>query len=171
MARVGSANRPSLHWKPGRWTSGRALAAEVLAAIATVLALYSAWHSIGHERRIIAADRAGDTALTATARRQAPVNSFKMSGDVFDFFAHYLAKGDRVYFQVMPSGYTSELDLPGAVEALGRFYFLPAVQTDNLSDATVVVSYYADPSLLHTKYITQVRACLQTLFVSRIRPP
>lgn len=100
-----------------------------------------------------------------------PVTTFNMSGDIFDFFNRYLVKGDRVYFQVMPSGYTSELNLPEAVAALGRFYLLPAVQTQSLKDATVVVSYYADPGLLHVKFLTQVRAGLQTLFVSRIKAP
>ena len=142
-----------------------------LAAAATIVALASAWHSIGHVRRVMAAERRDDAALSPAARRQMPVTTFTMSGDVFDFFDRYLVKGDRVYFQVMPSGFTSELDLPEAVAVLGRFYFLPAVQTENLADATVVVSYFADPALLHVKFVTQVRAGLQTLFVSRIKAP
>jgi hypothetical protein len=149
----------------------RSRLSDAIAVVATVLALYSAWHSIGHMRRLMGIERRDDAALSAAARRQMPVTTFTMSGDVFDFFAHYLTKGDRVYFQVMPSGFTSEQDLPQAVAALGRFYFLPAVQTENLKDATVVVSYYADPSLLHVKFVTQVRAGLQTLFVSRIKAP
>jgi hypothetical protein len=71
----------------------------------------------------------------------------------------------------MPSGYGPNFDLPGIVEALGRFYFLPAVQTASLRDATVVVSYFADPSLLHVTFLTQVRAGLQPLWVSRISAP
>jgi hypothetical protein len=141
------------------------------AAAATIIALASAWHSIGHVRRVMGAERQDDAALSTAARRQMPVTTFTMSGDIFDFFDSYLVKGDRVYFQVMPSGFTSELDLPQAVAVLGRFYFLPAVQTENLDDATVVVSYFADPSLLHVKFLTQVRAGLQTLFVSRIKAP
>jgi len=45
------------------------------------------------------------------------------------------------------------------------------VQTSDLKDATVVVSYFEDPALLHRKFITQVRAGLQPLWVSRIRLP
>jgi hypothetical protein len=144
---------------------------QALALLATLIALYSAWHSIGKMRRILGAERGADAALTPTAQRQAPVTSFQMSGDIFDFYAHLLAKGDRVYFQVMPSGYGSGFDLPHAVAALGRFYLLPAVQTDDPKKATVVVSYFADPGQLHLKYLTQVRAGLQELFVSRVRAP
>ena len=57
------------------------------------------------------------------------------------------------------------------MQPLGRFYLLPAVQTTDLTDATVVVSYFEDPALLHMKFITQVQAGLQPLWVSRIRAP
>ena len=139
--------------------------AAALAALATAVALYSAWHSIGHVHRSLSVEAAASAQLTGAQRRQAPVASYGISGDIFDFFARYLFKGDRVYFQVMPSGYSSDLTLPEAVEALGRFYFLPAVETTDLKDATVIVSFYADPGLLHRKFVLQIRAGLQTLFV------
>jgi hypothetical protein len=163
---------PSLYPQrmPVRATARRRTA-NVLAAVATVIALYSAWHSIGHMHRLLTVEGQAAAQLTDVQRRQAPVTSFAMSGDIFDFFARYLLPGDRVYFQVMPSGYGTGFDLPQAVEALGRFYFLPAVQATKLKDATVVVSYFADPGLLHRKFVLQVRAGLQTLFVSRISAP
>jgi hypothetical protein len=99
------------------------------------------------------------------------VTAVGLNGGIFDFYAERLARGDRVYFQVSPGGFSSNYDLPTIVEALGRFYFLPAVQTDDLSKATVVVSYFADPAQLHVKFITQVRAGLQPLWVSRIKAP
>ena len=119
---------------------------------------------LGQERRTYAQ-------LSPTERRQAPVSQLKMDGGIFDFFASFLASGDRVYFQVEPSGFSSNLDLPTAISDLGNFYFLPAMQTTKLSDATVVVSYFEDPSLLHVKFITQVRAGLQPIWVSRIKAP
>ena len=121
--------------------------------------------------RVLGAERKADAALTPTERRQAPVSQLQMNGGIFDFFAAYLAPGDRVYFQVEPSGFSSNLDLPTAISDLGNFYFLPAMQTTSLADATVVVSYFEDPSLLHMKFITQVRAGLQPIWVSRIRSP
>jgi hypothetical protein len=122
-------------------------------------------------RRILDAERATYGGMTAIDRRRLPVTSTNLDGQIFDFFAAYLAKGDRVYFQVMPSGYSPSFDLPSIVAALGRWYFLPATQTTDLKKATVVVSYFEDPALLHVKFITQVRAGLQPLWVSRIRTP
>ena len=122
-------------------------------------------------RHLLLREGASYGALTPDNRRHAPVSAAGLDGGIFDFFAQYLSKGDRVYFQVMPSGFSSDYDLPTIVQALGRFYFLPAVQTADLNDATVVVSYFEDPALLHRKFITQVRAGLQPLWVSRIRPP
>jgi hypothetical protein len=143
----------------------------VLAAVATALALLSAWHSIGHMRRILGAERSSYSAMAAAQRRRLPVANATLDGQIFDFFAAYLAKGDRVYFQVMPSGYSPSFDLPSIVAALGRWYLLPAMQTTDLKNATVVVSYFEDPAKLHVKFLTQVRAGLQPLWVSRIKAP
>lgn len=143
----------------------------VLAAVATAAALWSAWHPFNHMRRLLEREQAAYAALTPAERRQQPVSAVGLNGQVFDFYADRLVRGDRVYFQVSPGGFSSNYDLPTIVEALGRFYFLPAVQTDDLSKATVVVSYFADPAQLHVKFITQVRAGLQPLWVSRIKAP
>ena len=143
----------------------------VLAAVATALALLSAWHSIGHMRRILGAERSSYSTMTAADRRRLPVTNATLDGQIFDFFAAYLTKGDRVYFQVMPSGFSPAFDLPSIVAALGRWYLLPAMQTTDLKNATVVVSYFEDPARLHIPFITQVRAGLQPLWVSRIKSP
>lgn len=156
-----------------RWRSSRFSSSlpGILAGVATVLALLTAWHSIGHMRHLLGRERASYAALTPDQRRREPITAAGLDGQIFDFFNHYLSKGDRVYFQVMPSGFSSDYDLPTIVQALGRFYFLPAVQTSDLKHATVVVSYFEDPALLHQTFITQVRAGLQPLWVSRIRSP
>src|SRR5262249_13177019 len=123
---------------PVSWAGSRSRQLSgLLAAIATGIALFSAWHSVGHVRHRLQDDRATWAALDAAARRRAPVTRAALDGQIFDFFAAYLARGDRVYFQVMPGAYSASFDLPGIIEALGRFYFLPAVQTTNLADATV----------------------------------
>jgi hypothetical protein len=122
-------------------------------------------------RHLLGRERASYAALTPDERRREPATAAGLDGGIFDFFDRYLTKGDRVYFQVMPSGFSSDYDLPTIVQALGRFYFLPAVQTADLKDATVVVSYFEDPALLHQKFATQVRAGLQPLWVSRVRSP
>lgn len=122
-------------------------------------------------RHLLDAERQTYAQLSPVQRRQAPVSQLKMDGGIFDFFASFLSPGDRVYFQVMPSGFSSNLDLPTAILDLGNFYFLPAMQTTNLADATVVVSYFEDPALLHLKFITQVEAGRQPIWVSRIKAP
>ena len=149
----------------------RSLAPVALAAAATALALGSAWHSGRHVWRQLDARRSTYAPLTPTERRHAPLEAIGLPGPVFDFFATYLAPGDRVYYQVLPSGLGPDLDLPSAVAAAGRFYLLPAVQAKSLADATVVVSYFEDPSLLHLRFVTQVQAGEQPLYVSRIRAP
>jgi hypothetical protein len=143
----------------------------LLAAAATVLALYSAWHPMFHMRRLLQREVDEWRGLSSTSRRQEPVANLGIDGQIFDFYSAFLLKGDRVYFQVEPSGFSSDYDLPTLISSIGRFYLLPAVQTTNLNDATVVVSWFEDPAQLHVKFITQVRAGLQPLWVSRIKVP
>jgi hypothetical protein len=142
-----------------------------VAAAATALALASAWHSGRHMWHRLQEDRKTYAALTPAQRRQAPLTAIPLPADVFDFYADRLSRGDRVYYQVQQSGFSHEFDLPTIVAAAGRFYLLPSVQTSDLAKATVVVSFKADPSLLHVKFVTQQQAGLQPFFVSRISAP
>jgi hypothetical protein len=142
----------------------------VVAAV-TALALYSAWHSGGHVWRRLAADHRTYAAYSDLQRRREPLDRLPLPGDVFDFYRSHLRRGDRVYFNVMPSGFGPYFDLPGIVAAAGRFYFLPAVQAPDLRRATVVVSYFADPASLKIHFPTQVQAGQQPFYVSRIRTP
>ena len=141
------------------------------AAAATAVALLSAWHSGRHVWRVLARERAQYAAYSANDRRHAAVSLAGLPPEVFDFYASYLSKGDRVYFQVSPSGFSHVEDLPSLVAAVGRYYLLPAVQVTDPARATVVVSYMADPGLLPLHYVTQQRAGLQPIFVSRTRAP
>jgi hypothetical protein len=149
----------------------RSSPAQVIAAALTVLALLSAWHSGGHVWRLLESDYRTYSAYTPTQRQHAALDAIPVNSDYFDYYATYVQRGDRIYFQVPPGGLGEFFDLPSAVAAAGRFYLLPAVQADSLSDATVVVSYEDDPALLHLSYVTQQRAGLQLVFVSRIAGP
>jgi hypothetical protein len=139
-----------------------------MAAALTVLALASAWHSGRHVWRLLASEYRTYSAYTPTQRRHAALDAIPVDSD---YYATYVHRGDRIYFQVPPGGLGEFFDLPSAVAAAGRLYLLPAVQADSLEDATVVVSYDADPALLHLSYVTQERAGLQLVFVSRIAGP
>ena len=143
----------------------------LVVGVATVLALVSAWHSGPRRWDRLGAQRVQYAAYTAVERRHAPITSVGLPPDVFDFYASFLDRGDRVYYQVLPSGYSTFMDLPTIVERLGEYYLLPSVQVTDIADATVVVSYMTDPGLLHVHFVTQKRAGLQLYFVSRIRAP
>ena len=140
----------------------------VVGAFAVVVALLSAAHSGGYVWRRLGEDRARYAAMTEAQRRHALVEQLGAPGDPFDFFAANVGRGDRVYYQVRPSGLGHFLDLPETVEAVGRYYLLPAVSAPDLQDATVVVTWEADPATLHLRFAEQHQAGVQRLFVSRI---
>jgi hypothetical protein len=142
----------------------------VVIATATVLALVSAWHLGPHMWNRLHHDYVAYRPYTDVERRHAPLGGLELDGYVFDWYAEYLARGDRVYFQVQQSG-LGTLDLPSAVRLAGEFYLLPAIVVDDLRKATVVVSWLADPGLLHVRFSTQERLGLQLMFVSRVRAP
>ena len=121
----------------------------VLAALATVVALASALNTGPHMWRLL--DREGRTyaAYTDTERRHATVEGLGMPPDIFDFYRQYVTKGDRIYYQVRESGFSSYYDLPTAIRLVGHYYLLPAVEAPSLRDATVVVTFFDDPKLLH----------------------
>ena len=62
--------------------------------------------------------------------------------------------GDRIYYQV-PRTPFGTLDLHDTVASLGRYTLLPAVEVTDLDDATVVLSYEADPATLHIPFLAQ----------------
>jgi len=148
-------------------------ASAALAAACSLLALASAWRHGPHVWRLLESEQATYAALSPAQRRQEPVTELGIptGGAIFDFYAGRVVPGDRIYFQVQPGGFSSNLTLPEAIASLGRFYLLPGVETTNLADATVVVSWFANPALLHVKFLTQAQAGAQPIFVSRIRLP
>jgi len=143
----------------------------VVVSAVTVLALVSAWHTGPHRWHRLDQDYTKYHSYTDLERRQAFFSVLEEDPGVFAFFKQYVGRGDRIYYQVQPSGFSSFLDVPTAVETAGRYYLLPAVQVTDLREATVVVSWLADPGLLHVRFSTQERLGLQLMFVSRIRGP
>jgi hypothetical protein len=139
--------------------------ARVAVGAATVVSLASVWHSGGHVWRRIETDHRTFSSLTERQRVQAPATGVQLDGNIFDWYAHFLAKGDRFYVQVDAE------HIPRVVRMLASYYLLPAAEVDDPSRATVVISYQADPSTLGVHYLTQAQAGAQPLFVSRIRPP
>jgi hypothetical protein len=121
--------------------------------------------------RILDSERHTYAAYSDVDRRRAPVVHLELPADTFDWYASLVGHGDRAYYQVLQSGFSHDFDLPTVFGYAARFYVLPAVEATDPSRATVVLSYHADPSLLPVHYVTQQRAGLQPIFVSRIRAP
>ena len=132
-----------------------------LAAGSAALRYESIWDHLGEER-------ARDEALTEEERARAPLTAIPLNPDVFEFWRAFLRPGDRVYFHVLESGFSSFVDLPTVVAAAGRFWLLPAVQVEDVADANVVVSWERDPAELGLRFAEQHRAGQQLFFVSRI---
>lgn len=139
--------------------------ARVVVGGAIALALASAWHSGRHVWHRIQGDRQTFAAYTPLDRIHAPATWVQLNGDIFDWYAQHLAKGDRFYVQV-----DAQHD-PRVVRMLAGYYLLPAVEVDSPSQATVIVSYFTDPSTLGIRFLTQEQAGAQPIFVSRINAP
>jgi hypothetical protein len=140
-------------------------AAAIVAAAATVVALVSSWHSGRHMWHRLDSDYRIYSAYTPTERRHAPLAWVQLDGNIFDWYARYLDRGDRVYYQVSP------VDEPRVVKMAASYYLLPSMEVTDVTKATAVVSYMADPGFLQIRFLTQQRAGLQPIFVSRIRAP
>lgn len=87
--------------------------------------------------------------------------------DVFDFYRRLLRRDDRFYVQVINEGF-GNADKATVIRSVARYYLAPAIEVDRLEDATVVLSYDADPGTLPLHYSKQTRAGLQLFFVSRV---
>jgi len=145
--------------------------ATALAVLATVVALGSALHSGRHVWHHLVVQHRVYAAYTDTQREHAPIDGLGLPSDIFDFYRQYVVPGDRVYFQVRESGFSRFLDYQTAFRYVGRYYLAPALEATDLKDATVVVTYFEDPNELHVRYLTQQRAGLQPIYVSRIEAP
>jgi hypothetical protein len=145
--------------------AGRLGAVTALSALGVAFA--SILHSGGHVEARLRAERASYAAMPKHERDRAYITNLGLDPDPFDWFALYLHRGDRIYYQVQPSGLGRFIDLEQAVNDVGRYAFLPAKSVSTLSDANVVVSWNMDPGLLHVPFSSQERLGLQLFFVSR----
>ena len=141
----------------------------VAAGVATLIALVSAWSATGTTWHRLNADYRAYSAYSDEERLLTPVVAAGFRGEVFNFFAAEVDDDDRIYFQVPRRPYGT-LDLHDTVAALGRFFLAPAIQVTDLDDATVVISYEADPRSLGREFVSQ-RQNGPGIFVSRIAEP
>jgi hypothetical protein len=141
----------------------------VAAGLATALALLSVWHAAAPTWRRLNADHRTWAAFTDSARQEAAGVNAGFAGTFFETLASYVHADDRVYFQVPRRRYGT-LDLHDTVAALGRYYLAPAVEVGDPADATVVVSYEADPRRIRSDWAFQ-RQLGPQIYVSRVSFP
>jgi hypothetical protein len=150
-------------------TSGIRRALSLGVSLAVVLALaYSAWRDVPHSWRLMRSQHAQFASYSPTERDQAFGALIPIRMDIFDFWARALRPGDRYWIQIPPEAFSSNADKKLIVRSVAHLYLLPAIETRRLADATVVLSWDADPGRLGLHYSAQIRAGGQLIFVSRI---
>ena len=120
-----------------------------------------------HSLRVLDKQEQHFAGLTRADREQAFGTAIPTSMEVFDFYQRLLRPDDRFYVQVINEGF-GYADKATVIRSVARYYLAPAVEVDRLEDATVVLSYDADPGTLPLRYSQQTRAGLQLFFVSRV---
>lgn len=126
------------------------------AALAVGVAIFSALRSGPHSWRVLGAEHRTYARYAPTVDRHRFLDALSVDSQAFDFFSAHLEKGDRFFLQV-PFGTAENIDELGAAEAASTFYLLPAVRTTDLKDATVVLSYDADPDRLGLRFARRAR--------------
>lgn len=144
-------------------------AASLATAAATLIALAATLESgLTHSLRILDGERTRFEAMPAEQRQQAFGLLIPTRMDIFDFYRRHLREDDRFYVQVTDEAFGQFASKAVVVRSVARFYLAPAVEVDDPQEATVILSYDADPGLLPLQYDEQIRAGLQLIFVSRV---
>lgn len=146
----------------------RGLAAVVVSLLTVVALVDSVWHDVPHSWRLMRNEHTRFAGYTRAQRDQAFGALIPIRMDIFDFWRAQLRSGDRYWIQIPPEAFSSNADKKLVVRSIAHLYLLPAIETRHLSDATVVLSWDADPGTLHLAYSEQARAGIQLIFVSRI---
>jgi hypothetical protein len=153
--------------RPGFVMMRRALA--VIAALAVVVALaYSAWHDVPDSWQILRSEHAAYAKFTRDQRDREFGARIPMPMEIFDYWRSGLRPHDRYWIQMPPEPFSSNGDKRYVARSIAHIYLLPAIEAQKLSDANVVLSWDADPGLLHLHFVEQQRQGLQLIFVSRI---
>jgi hypothetical protein len=140
--------------------------AAALAVVATLA--YSGWKDLPHSWRLVQSQHAGYAGYTHAQKERLFGTSIPMAMDEFDFWRVYLRRGDRYYLQMPPEPFSSFADKRQIAQAIAHIYLLPAIETQSLDDATVVLSLDANPTSLDRVFTDQHEAGLQEIYFSRL---
>ena len=149
-------------------TGARRLAATIAAGLAVAALVWSAVDGVPHSWRLMRSQDAAYRGLSRTQRDQEFIDAIPLRVDIFDFWRAWLRPGDRYWIQIPNEAFSANADKKLVVRSVSHLYLLPAIEATSLHDANVVLSWDADPGLLHLHYSEQERAGLQLIFVSRI---
>jgi hypothetical protein len=88
--------------------------------------------------------------------------------DIFDFWRDGLRPGDRYWIQMPAAAFATGADKRYIARNIAHVYLLPAIEASRPKDATVILTWDADPAALHLHYGLQREAGLQLIFTSRV---
>jgi hypothetical protein len=139
------------------------------AALAVVAALaYSAWRDVPHSFDVMRSQHAIYKGYTQAQRERAFGTRIPMPMEIFDFWRDGLRPGDRYWIQMPPMPFATDADKRYIARNIAHVYLLPAIEATRLADATIVLTWDADPAALRLHYGEQREAGLQLIFTSRI---
>jgi hypothetical protein len=145
----------------------RALAVAASAAAVAGL-VWSGWKDVPHSWRLVRDQYTYYHGLKQADRDRYFGAQIPLRMDILDFWRTYLRPDDRYWVQIPYEAFSVGADKKLIVRSVSHLYLLPATEAPSLKDATVVLSWDADPGTLHLKFSEQQRAGLQLVFVSRI---
>jgi hypothetical protein len=149
----------------GQW---RHVVEWTLAGCAAVGLAWSGWKDVPHSWRLMRSQHAAYAGYTREQRDEAYGALIPIRMDILGFWRRQLRPDDRYWIQIPYEAFSATGDKRFVVRAVSHLYLLPATEARGLHDATVVLSWDADPGTLHLHYSEQARAGLQLVFVSRI---
>jgi hypothetical protein len=95
-------------------------------------------------------------------------NAVPIDMSVLDYWRHWLRPGDRYWVQMPFEAFSTFGDKKLLVREIARLYLLPSVESPTLAGADVVLTWDANPNLLHLRFSDQQRAGEQNIYYSRI---
>ena len=141
----------------------------LLVASAAVTALaWSGWRDVPDSWGLLREQYRAYAGYTREQRDQAFGAHLPLRMDILDFWRRSLRPGDRYWIQIPHEAFSAYGDKALVVRTVSHLYLLPAIEARDLRHATIVLSWDADPGLLHLRFSEQTRAGLQLVFASRI---
>ena len=130
---------------------------------------YSGWKDVPHTWRLLKTQHGAYAGYPTAQKERLFATSIPMSMDAFDFWRFYLRSRDRYYLQMPPEPFSSFANKRQIAQAIAHIYLLPAIETQSLDDATVVLSLDANPTTLDRRFSDQHESGLQEIYFSRLR--